>query len=203
MSRNHGSAVQGTRSRLLGSLIREFPCGQWRSAVRFPSEMTAARKHRMEIGEDPKFHEVAWHIQRIGKIGMGLLLLAGCLGLLGGGGPFSEVTRHSGSLALRFDRAVRYATPTQMEVTFRSSSDSEWTLHMDRGFLQRVRIDHMLPEPRAVEMTAHAYVFTFSGQTPAGGSSLRISYTPHAAGELAGWISTGENRITFRQWSLP
>jgi hypothetical protein len=81
------------------------------------------RINDLEIAEDYEFQKRLWIVQRVGWVVMGLLSLAGLLGLLGAG-LFSQTKagQPSDPLWLEYERFERFQSPVQLKVHVRGDS---------------------------------------------------------------------------------
>jgi hypothetical protein len=93
---------------------------------------------------------------------MGVLLLAALAGLLGTG-PLSDAREGGPASALwvEYNRFERYQAPTKMVVHLRPMA-SEARLWINYGFLRRVDLTHIDPEPERVEAGSDRYIFPFT-----------------------------------------
>ena len=64
----------------------------------------------LELDEDPAFLRAQWRAERIGWLGIGLIILAALLALLGRG-PLGQRTVTRGPLRVHYDAVMRRSAP--------------------------------------------------------------------------------------------
>lgn len=149
------------------------------------------------LGADALLQRTAWIL-------LSALLAAIALGLLGRGGPLSDVDAASpdGELTISYQRFIRYHSPDEMSVTLRAHGP-ETGVRLDQDYAGQVDIDSVTPEPARVIGADGALRFVFHS-TP--GAPLRITfqYSAQHYGPLDGWIAADKGaRLPIRQFTYP
>lgn len=110
---------------------------------------------------------------------MAALVLAGVLGLLGGGGPMArgEETDASGTLRVAYDRFAHLSAPGHLLVSVVRAQSKETRLWIARDFIGSVRIERITPEPARVETHDDRLVFVFHTTV---GHGFAASFRLHA-----------------------
>ena len=153
----------------------------------------------LELEEDEAFHERVWRLRRAGWLAMVLLILAGLAGLLGVG-PLSraEVSDASG-LHVAHARFARAEAPESLRVRVPAQADGH-RLAVSRAFLDRVRIESVVPEPARTEALGDQVVYVFAGR-PGTDAVATVHFTPSAVGFVrAGLGVPGRAPLTI--WML-
>src|SRR5690606_6604466 len=77
------------------------------------------------LDEDMVFQHREWRWQRVGRVAVAVFVLAACLGLLGGAGPFNrtEARADDDSLIVEYDRVIRAGTPTTVQLNAAAAAD--------------------------------------------------------------------------------
>lgn len=150
-----------------------------------------------KLGADETLQRTAWIL-------LSALLAAVALGLFGRGGPLSDVqaAARDGSLALAYQRFIRYHSPDELTVTLPAGGTTASVL-LDGRYVARIEIEHVTPEPERVVSEGDALRFHFH-TTP--GSRLRATfhYSARHYGSLEGWIAAGGGtRVPIRQFTYP
>jgi hypothetical protein len=152
--------------------------------------------------DDPRFMQRNWRFQRTGWVVITLLLLLAVGGLLGRG-PLSA--RHAGSaggLEVSYHRVVRMEAEEQLDFLLPESAGPA-TLFISQGFLSRVRIDHISPEPERVEVRPDGQQLHFQ-RGAAGALPVRIVFYPKKPGSLAaGFAEAGAPVVPITMMVLP
>lgn len=117
----------------------------------------------LDIGQDIEFQYREWSVQRAAWLVGAVLLIAGTLGLFGGG-PLSHAAVTSGPLTVDYDRFVRQRAPMQMTLRIDASAvnDDAVTVRIDRTYLDKVDVEHVLPEPDTVAAAGDGAVYRFA-----------------------------------------
>lgn len=112
-----------------------------------------------DIEEDLQHQILEWKIERVGWVIWALVLLAGLAGLLGGG-PLTESIAgdRTSALWVEYQRFERYQAPTKMVVHVKSP-DPQIRLWINYGFVTKVDLTHIDPEPERSEVGANRYTF--------------------------------------------
>ena len=119
----------------------------------------------LELGQDLRFQQRSWQVQRAGWACFALVILAALAGLFGHG-PLSRAAAASpdGSLAVEYHRFVRMQSPTELRVRFDAAAvtDGEVRIWLDRGYVERIRLQPVVPQPQQVEIGADRLTYVFS-----------------------------------------
>jgi hypothetical protein len=118
----------------------------------------------LEIDEDLTFQHRSWMVQRTGWAVMVLLLVAATLGVLGSG-PLSKGTAEvPGRARVEYARFTRYQTPDTLTIHLEPAAtrQPEVRLGVDRKFLDRSKIETVVPPPVRVEGIADRLVYVFA-----------------------------------------
>lgn len=160
----------------------------------------------LEIVEDVKFQKQEWTFERIGWIGMALLILLGLLGLFGDG-PISRATQTSpGGLKVTYERFERQTSPSNMQLEFPQEAVQNGQLRwwINRDYVERVQIDGIIPNPEQVETTADRIIYTVNAQDATGPIRIKLNISAEESGNLAGevgWLD-GDS-LQFSQFIFP
>ncbi len=104
--------------------------------------------------------EKEWRTLRAGWFLLILFVLAGLLGLFGGG-LFSRVTAETPIGTIRYDRYLRHSTPSVIIIqSDRRMTDS--SVYMNSSYLKKVRIEQIDPRPVSTSLSRNRVRFRFS-----------------------------------------
>lgn len=121
----------------------------------------------LEIQEDIAFQQRSWRYQRIGQLAVILLVLAGAIGLFGGGViGVRQQSDASGRLLIEHPRFMRAdaAYEIRLEVSPRLVEHRELNLWIDRTILKNLQIETISPAPESVQLQAGRYLYRFSAE---------------------------------------
>ena len=156
----------------------------------------------LEIEHDEALLERNARIQHAAWIAMLVVLAAAVLGVFGSG-PLSATERSAGGLTVAYQRFERSQRASSITVTFAGSPGGEAALSLPRGWLDRVRIESVSPEPRSESATAAGSTWRFATGT-AGPIEATFRFVPERAGSVEGWVEReGGGRVPFRQFVWP
>jgi hypothetical protein len=153
----------------------------------------------MEVETDLKFQRRVWRAQRIGWLVIGAAILAALLGLFGTG-PLSRASTDGGGLRVEYDRFARREQPMRLRLVL-PESKLDAQVSLARDYLEGLRVEQVVPEPKEVEVVGRWLVYHFSGPGPL---AVTFDVQPIAFGRLAGLaeISPGEG-VSFQQFIYP
>ena len=167
--------------------------------------MRTRRSDDFEIDEDIRHSEREWRIERAGWIVMGLVMVAGVLGLLGNG-PLSarSATDATGRFTVRYDRFERAHARSELrfEIVPPAVSSGPLRVWIDRRYLDGIRVVSMDPEPERFEVSSDRMVYTYS----AAGSpvSINIDCEFEECGSYQGRAGIpGGPEVAWKQFAYP
>jgi hypothetical protein len=169
-----------------------------------PGEQARAERG-LEVEEDLGFQRRDWRVQRVGWGLLGLLLLAGLIGLLGSG-PLSKVTESDGrGLSVDYDRFVRHGAQTSLTLRIEPSSitTDEVPIRIGREYLAAQTVQAIVPAPLHARAQGDDLEFTFNAQP---GSPLEVKWTlePDEMGRHTGAVTVGEGPpVYIAQFTYP
>lgn len=98
----------------------------------------------LELDEHPAFQERFWTLERWFWAGFALVVLAGLLGLLGGGGLFSRSTARAGASALDYPMVARWQSDVTLELDL---APEVTTITLPPSLTDVFDIERILPRP--------------------------------------------------------
>jgi hypothetical protein len=135
---------------------------------------------------------------------MGLLVIAG-LGGLFGAGPLSRAeVRGPDGLRVEHARFVRAEASQTLEVHIPTSAPGGHHLAVSRTFLDRVRIESVVPTPLRTEALADGVAYVFAARPSAASAVATFHFTPRSMGLVQGGIGVpGLAPLTIRMLVYP
>ena len=118
------------------------------------------KKSADHVEQDYSFLEKEWQTLRVGWILLILFVLAGLLGLFGGG-LFSEVSAETGIGRIRYERFLRHSTPSVIMI----ESDlvmNDSSVFINSTYLRKVKIEQIDPRPVSTSVIGNQVRFRFS-----------------------------------------
>jgi hypothetical protein len=147
------------------------------------------------------FQKLSWRIERTAWLVMTVVVLAGLLGLFGGG-PLSARELRDDGIVLRYDAVARLGAPTVLDVQLEpTSGDARLALGAD--YVASIELDGVWPTPERVESADGWTTLTFAsrGEAPV---HVRVWLSPTRPGLLDGRLRReGGAALGFRQLVYP
>ena len=160
----------------------------------------------IQLNEDVAFLRREWRAQRIGWIGMAVVLVLALLGLFGRG-PISDAQiGDRNSFGVDYQRIVRHGAQTELEfhVAPALQSDSTFRIYLSQEYLKQFAVGHIVPEPSA-SGTAGALVFyEFARPNSRQAGRIVMSLTPVGLWRRGATVGVpGASALRFSQFVLP
>jgi hypothetical protein len=117
----------------------------------------------LQLKVDADHERSEWFVQRVGWGLMLLLAVAALLGFLGKG-PFSDAQagKVGDDLYVEYERFVRHEAPFSLKIYCKPGSSDQFTLSIDRAFLDRSEVKEIQPIPVTATTAGGECIFTFS-----------------------------------------
>jgi hypothetical protein len=144
-----------------------------------------------------------WRIQRVAWPLLYALLAACLLGLFGQG-PLSHSTARSadGRLRMDFDRFLRQQSDDDIEFVLLPAGPQA-RLRVSSGWLRRIDIDNLFPEPEHRISGADAVTLEFAAQAGQP-MHLRLNLRAKTMGGIDGWVALDDGPpLHFHQFVYP
>ena len=158
----------------------------------------------LSIDQDLEFQRRSWRIQRIGRGVIGLLLLAGLLGLFGRGW-LARSTLAAPGLEVRHPRFLRLQSPEEIVVrlTDRRPDKSTVELWVDESLPEFLEFTEITPAPvsQGVRDGRPTFRFEVGGDAPA---VIRLRVNPRGWGSRSGRLGlVGGPSVELKQLVYP
>lgn len=169
--------------------------------------MPSNRRGSLEIAEDFPFQRRSWLVQRVAWGFMALAILAALSGLFGSG-PLSNAQSATpdGLLRIEYERFGRHNAPLTLRLHFarKVARDGEVRLWIDRAYLEDMKPERILPEPKNVEVGGERLLYVFPLGSAEGPGAITFDLKPGSAGVIHGRAGVdGGGELRFRQIIYP
>jgi hypothetical protein len=170
----------------------------------YPVRVTSSRPDHdgasLEVEDDLDFHRRMWRVQRAGWLAMLGIIVVALLGLLGPGLLGPAVIAAPGGLRVEHPRFARADAPQALRVRLpaRAPSANGHRLALGRRFVERVRMEAVMPRPVVVEGASDdRVVYAFAGPvapvatfhfTPRGMGLVRAELWAPGAPPVSFWM---------------
>lgn len=146
-----------------------------------------------QMEADIPFQRRVWTAERVAWVGLALLSLAGLLGVLGRGGPFSEaeVVTPDGALRIRYERFQRMLAPATFRIELGPRPPVGETVEVQFGadVLEGWRLVGLMPSPASSRGVPGGLAFSLPVSAGAG-QVLAVETVAERAGIVQASIGT-------------
>ena len=157
----------------------------------------------LEIGEDMDVQRRTWRAERIGWLGMLVVVLAALLGVFSTG-PLSSRTADTpaGDARVRHDRFLRHGAPAHVRIDLLAPpAGGEIDVRLSYSFLESIDVENIHPRPLSGTSGAEGvrYRFAVSGAA----SGIFISGTANGLGPKSVEMTVGDARLRLPLFIYP
>jgi hypothetical protein len=168
---------------------------------------TGCVRKSLQLEQDPRFQRRSWYAERAGWAVMALAVIGALAGLFGSG-PLSGARTASvrGELAVEYQRFARSKAPVTLRLEFSEqvARRGQVRLWIARGYLEAMKVEHILPEPAQVEVAGERLVYVFALGAAGGGGSVSFRLKPDGFGMVRGSAGVeGGEEVRFRHLVYP
>lgn len=163
--------------------------------------MAKAAKSTKSLEDDFPLAAIFWRIERWGWALMGLFLAAALLGLLGRGFlSGGRAAAPDGSLAVRYERVLRWKTAAPLRISVRAAPpEGRVGLSIGLDYLDGLELRSIIPEPKSLVPREDALALDFDA-APGEPLEIIIEAAPSKIGRRWGSIAlSGGRGLRFRQ----
>ncbi|MFD1944279.1 hypothetical protein [Paradevosia shaoguanensis] len=151
----------------------------------------------LELDEHPAFQERFWTLERWFWAGFALVVLAGLLGLLGGGGLFSRSTARAGTSALDYPTVARWQSDVTLELDL---APGVTTITLLPSLTDVFDIEHILPQPDEENLGPDGIVLVFG---TASGGHVTMAVRANRPGPARWGIRLGPDELSISTLVMP
>jgi hypothetical protein len=146
----------------------------------------------LQLEPDLTHERREWRVQRVGWVLLALLCGAALAGLLGPGPLSNKQAGKIGSeLYIEYDRYIRHEAPYTIKVYCRPEPADEFTLSLDRAFIENAEIKQIQPEPKETTAAGDKYLFHFNAKE-ASDQLVTFHFEPDTFGEISSAVTLNE-----------
>ena len=151
------------------------------------------RSGELELKSDLAHERREWRVQRVGWLLLALFCGSALAGLLGPGPLSKQQAGKVGSdLYIEYDRFIRKQSPYGLKVFCRpDTTRDEFTITLDRGFVENVEIKGIQPEPSETTAGTTEYHFRFK-RSGEGEQLVIFHFEPDAFGTIETSVKLGD-----------
>ena len=160
----------------------------------------------IQLNEDMEFLQREWRAQRIGWIGMVVILALALIGLFGRG-PVSEAEiGNRNSIDVEYDRIIRHGARTELEfhVAPALQSDATFRIYLSQEYLSQFTVGDIVPEPAASGTAGSLVFYEFERPNSRQAAHVLFSLTPNGVWRHSATVGVpGASALRFSQFVLP
>jgi hypothetical protein len=160
----------------------------------------------IEVEEDLQFLKRECRFQRIGWIGMALVLCAGLLGAFGRGALSHATAGDPRVFGVEYSRILRHGATDVLNIFVGPGlqADSAIRIAVSAAYLTEFDIEDVQPEPAAQHHAGDFMIFEFLRTDPRTALRVSIKMRPDNYGSLTARIHLiGNNLLVLRQFTMP
>lgn len=163
------------------------------------------RHERLELDQDLSLTRKTWVFERIGWVGLGALLTAALLGLLGPGPLSSSVAGEPGaSVRVEYQRFAHFESEADLRLELRpATADPFLELWVSSAYLRGIEVRGVTPAPAETRLEGDRLVYRYprAGEGP---MSVRFDILYRSLGRLEGQAGVvGGSSAAFSHWIYP
>jgi len=142
-------------------------------------------KHSLELEEKLDHQLKGWRVQKMCRVGIGIIILLTALGLFGNGLLSSKKIKKNG-ISLQYEKFLRYEK--EMDISWTVTGQEEIQFLIPMQYLDRFKIEKVVPEGYETALTDGYVSYTFK-VTKAGETFVHFFLNPKKTGNIAGeWL---------------
>lgn len=161
---------------------------------------------KIQVEEDLQFLKHEWRFQRIGWIGMALILLAGVLGAFGRGALSHARAGDLRIFAAEYSRIIRHGAIDELTIFVGPGlqADSVVRISVSSAYLTEFEIEDILPEPVTHQQTGQYTMLDFLRADPRSALRVSMKLRPNSYGSVSARMQlVGSNTLNIRQFIMP
>lgn len=166
------------------------------------------RNGRLEVEEHFEHQRTGWLVERIGWVGMAVIIVLGLAGVFGRGPvSWAAVSPPDARFAFRYERFTRHGSPTQLHVEFdhaRAEDDTLARVWFDREYLDGLQLQSITPEPVDSESDGDRVTYSFRRADTSERAVVVFDVITDRIGRNAGIVGVPDAAgVAFRQLVFP
>lgn len=155
-------------------------------------------KTDLEINEELPLHEKGWVARNIGLVFIYLLVILASFGLFGDG-LLSKRQVLKGTASIHYERFHRQEARNALTINV-SPNQNNLVVSFESQYLEKFRIETIVPDPREVKIQNGRLNYVFDGQ---GAVSITFYLIPQSIGPIEGNLLVNNNEFQLSQFIFP
>lgn len=145
----------------------------------------------LDIDQNLAFEKREWVFQKIGRVMMGLLIVAALLGFFGAG-PLSltELTSSEGAFSATYERFGRRGATTNLtlDIAGNVAENGKVDVWISSDYLDHMQLDGITPNPDQVAAADDGEIYTFLVEEPSDPLTVNFNFTIDSMGRQSGRV---------------
>lgn len=155
-------------------------------------------KTELQIEEELDAHKRGWAVQAVGIVLLYLFILAAAAGVFGDG-IASKVKESASGVTVESERFYRFESRMELKVKI-AEAPGDVEIAFPNDYLNKMRVDSILPEPEQTEQEEGRTVYTFSGNGP---REITFFLIPQSFASIDGTVNIGEHDFSLNHFIYP
>ena len=163
------------------------------------SEIEPIPQHDLDIDEKLRDHIAGWKFQAAGLTFIFIFVISAALGLFGNGVLSKQTVIARGGF-VSFDRFTRHDSRMPLKIGVASVNASESQITFSNSYLEKFRIETIVPEPSAVIVKEGEIQYTFNGK---GNLTVVFYMVPQDFGSVDGILGVNGEKVKVDHFIFP
>jgi hypothetical protein len=164
-----------------------------------PKDSIEIVKTDLEIQEEIDAHKQGWAAQRAGLIFMLAFVLSAAAGVFGDG-PASKTHITNERITVESERFYRHEARMELRIHVIGAETDGVTVTFPNQYLQKFRVDSILPEPEENKITDGQTTYSFQGT---GDIDITFYMSPQTPGTITGEVLVNEKSFPLKTLVYP
>lgn len=156
-------------------------------------------KTDLEIDEELEAHKRGWSAQKAGLVLIFGLLLLAAAGVFGNG-PASKTRITKEQITIESERFYRHGARMELKIHVVDAKADGVTVTFPNEYLQKFRVESILPEPKENKSTDGEVSYTFQGN---GKMDITFHLSPGTQGTITGEVFVNEKPFQLKTFVYP
>ena len=155
----------------------------------------------LDLDDKPGLHRRAHKVQTVLWIAMALLVMAGGLGVFGGG-PLSKKEEGNTETGpwVRYDRLARHEAPVDVELRWAAPAQGGATVAFPGSYAEAFEVTGVVPQPTTVRTAQNHVYYHFDSSGPV---TVIFHLRCNEIGTVKGYVEVAGQRLPLRHWVYP
>jgi hypothetical protein len=154
------------------------------------------------LTDDVDFERRQRFFQRFGWVFIIAFVVAAACGVFGSG-AYSSRTKTGRNFWIQYDRVLHRQAPENIRIhVSKAEADQPLTVRINTGFIEKISIEKIIPEPSTSQLTEDGVLWSFS-MKGSGSADVHLTLQPKTPGSVRTVMEIDGEPISLQQIILP